>query len=212
MGYYVYKLIDPRDCSCFYIGKGKGRRAWDHQGSARSVQPDNHRKRSRILAILLAGQSVTVEIVARFDDERMAYAHEYDLIQSTENLTNIAPGRAPPPTREEIIEARRLAIIARRLAEIERRKQGRKAQYQQFVKGLPHHLQRVASEWLDGLSEQAEPTFDPRPYISKPRLQKPRKKREGSIRKNRRKHRRQYGLKIMDCVALPPLPSLPPKL
>jgi len=28
--YYVYALVDPRNNEIFYIGKGKGRRAWDH--------------------------------------------------------------------------------------------------------------------------------------------------------------------------------------
>ena len=34
MKYYVYHLIDPRDNSVFYIGKGTGNRINDHQKEA----------------------------------------------------------------------------------------------------------------------------------------------------------------------------------
>jgi hypothetical protein len=29
--FYVYELIDPRDGKVFYVGKGKGERAWQHE-------------------------------------------------------------------------------------------------------------------------------------------------------------------------------------
>lgn len=30
MGYYVYRLVDPRNGQTFYVGKGKGNRIFAH--------------------------------------------------------------------------------------------------------------------------------------------------------------------------------------
>ena len=40
LNYYVYRLIDPRDGSTFYIGKGKGNRIFDHINSAIKLEDD----------------------------------------------------------------------------------------------------------------------------------------------------------------------------
>lgn len=52
IGFYVYHLIDPRNGQTFYIGKGQGRRAWQHEisvlsGGAKSTP----RKVERIKAL-----------------------------------------------------------------------------------------------------------------------------------------------------------------
>ncbi len=38
LGWYVYRLIDPRDGSTFYVGKGKGNRVFAHMRG--EVDPD----------------------------------------------------------------------------------------------------------------------------------------------------------------------------
>ena len=34
VGYYVYRLVDPRDNSTFYVGKGVGNRVFTHVADA----------------------------------------------------------------------------------------------------------------------------------------------------------------------------------
>lgn len=152
MSFYVYRLIDPRDSSAFYIGKGKGQRAWQHELDARSGRIGNKVKHNRIMAILGSALAVKVEIVANFTDERMAYAHEWDLIQNTLGLTNIigssAEGSEIPPTPDEIRRARVEAKRQQVLRKIE-------SQYATFVKGQPAHLRQLAADWIADIRENS---------------------------------------------------------
>jgi hypothetical protein len=187
VAYYVYKLVDPRDSSCFYIGKGRGQRAWLHQKMVRYRSVVNAAKTNRILAILSAGKDVGVEIVAWFKDERMAYAHEFDLIQSTPGLTNIiGVGKSdePPPSPEEVLAARRLAAR-------QNREKMRRAQYERFIRYKPDYLKSVAREWIASLSAgEHQPEAPPEPER---RHQQPLKtKLPPSNTSKRRKLRRKY--------------------
>jgi hypothetical protein len=92
--YYVYQLIDPRDGSVFYIGKGTGERIKQHTRAAKAGIVGNAKKHQRIDAILAAGLSVHEFIVADNLDEKQAYQIEREMIKAMKNdgITNILNG------------------------------------------------------------------------------------------------------------------------
>ena len=92
MKYYVYALIDPRDRSTFYVGKGKGSRIDAHELEASKGKPGE--KCDRIRSITSDGCSVEKTILRHFAIEQDAYDYERYLIEQIglENLTNITPG------------------------------------------------------------------------------------------------------------------------
>jgi len=90
MKWYTYKIIDPRDASVFYVGKGTGRRAQSHL-SCKLDHPKNH----RIAEIRSQGYEPVVEHVAYFWEERHALDHEAEMIAEHEGLTNIAQNERP---------------------------------------------------------------------------------------------------------------------
>lgn len=116
--FYVYELIDPRDLSTFYVGKGQGGRVSAHLRDARAGRISNVAKHERITAILACGRTPLEMIVARFDDEDAALEHEARLIEDIglENLTNILPRGTP---RENAVRILR-RIIETAEADIER--------------------------------------------------------------------------------------------
>src|SRR4051794_21200011 len=82
LGWYVYALRDPRDRSVFYIGNGKGNRAYERAraaGAGGGSLLDN--KRGLIKQIHHAGLEVIVEIVRfKLADEKVAYEVEAAVI------------------------------------------------------------------------------------------------------------------------------------
>lgn len=90
MRWYTYKIIDPRDASVFYVGKGTGRRAESHL-SCKLDHPKNH----RIAEIRSQGYEPVVERVAYFWEEQHALDHEAELIAGHKGLTNIAQNDRP---------------------------------------------------------------------------------------------------------------------
>jgi hypothetical protein len=90
--FYVYELVDPRDQSVFYVGKGKDRRMFQHASEARGGK--RGLKCDRIRQIYASGHVLVEREVARFLDEDDAYNFEADLIADygLENLTNVIPG------------------------------------------------------------------------------------------------------------------------
>jgi hypothetical protein len=91
--YYVYYLIDPRDNSVFYVGKGTKNRMYYHERHVKSGKEitTSHSKFNKIKAILDEGYEVIKTKVFETDDESLAYKIEAEHINKIgiENLTNI---------------------------------------------------------------------------------------------------------------------------
>jgi len=95
--YYVYALIDPRDKSIFYIGKGKGKRYLDHEKNLK--QEKNLDKAQLIKEILESGNNPAYKIIAENLDEESAFLLEKILVfrlgRKVFNegiLSNLTPG------------------------------------------------------------------------------------------------------------------------
>lgn len=90
--WYVYELIDPRDNSVFYVGKGKGDRMHLHEKNAKRDR--RSAKSLRIMDINGEGYSVIKRKTAEFDNEEEAYLEEIERIAEIglANLTNVLPG------------------------------------------------------------------------------------------------------------------------
>ncbi len=90
--WYVYELVDGRDGSVFYVGKGCGNRMLAHENQAKSGVCS--RKTSKIKEIWSCGSEILHRQVAFFWDEQAAYDHETDRIEAygLANLTNILLG------------------------------------------------------------------------------------------------------------------------
>lgn len=96
LGWYVYRLIDPRDGSTFYVGKGKGNRVFAHMRGEVAAVDDNEllsNKLKQLREIRLAGLEV-IHVIHRHGmaDEKTAYEVEAALIDAYPGLTNIMSG------------------------------------------------------------------------------------------------------------------------
>lgn len=106
LGFYVYRLVDPRNFETFYVGKGSGQRvlqhAWDALDGA--VPSD---KIDRIRRIRNDGQEEILIIHRHGLDEATALHVEAALIDAYPCLTNLQPGHASdhgPARLEELID------------------------------------------------------------------------------------------------------------
>ncbi len=77
--FYVYALKDPREkpAKPFYIGKGTGNRAWEHQANI-----DESEKGNLIREILGSGHSIIHTIIADDLNEQQALKIEAELISA----------------------------------------------------------------------------------------------------------------------------------
>lgn len=118
--YYVYKLIDPRNNTVFYIGKGKNDRAHQHvQTVKRGGVPNKNKKLySKIKSILASGYDDVMYEFIYYASEEEALHQEAVLIESIglNNLTNISSGGAGGdcitnhPDKELIYKTRRKVV------------------------------------------------------------------------------------------------------
>lgn len=63
IGHYVYLLVDPRDSTIFYVGKGKGNRVFMHEEYVRKKQGSFSEKEERIKCIQDSGNEVLKYLV-----------------------------------------------------------------------------------------------------------------------------------------------------
>ena len=96
LGWYVYRLIDPRNGETFYVGKGRGDRVFDHVRSALAETEDEDAadlKLQRIKDIASAGLAVG-HVVHRhnIEDEDVALQIEAALIDAYPGTTNKVGG------------------------------------------------------------------------------------------------------------------------
>jgi hypothetical protein len=86
--FYVYEHWRPDTNRCFYVGKGRGRRAWDLKNDR------NIHHRSVVSQLVAAGLVVDVRIIVRDISSETAAALEKDRIAlyGVNNLTNMNRG------------------------------------------------------------------------------------------------------------------------
>lgn len=104
--FYVYALVDPRDGSTFYIGKGTGQRLLAH-GFEADIEGDDRRNRAkltRIRSIRAAGFEPRLDIVRHGLTEPESFLVEAALIDSLDGLTNAVAGHGTSVGRRSLHE------------------------------------------------------------------------------------------------------------
>ena len=94
LGFYVYRLIDPRNGETFYVGKGKGNRVFSHSsGNLLEGEDEVSEKLKRIREIESSGFKVAHVIHRHGLDNETALEVEAALIDAYPGMTNIASGQ-----------------------------------------------------------------------------------------------------------------------
>lgn len=89
---YVYTLSDP-DGVIFYIGKGRNKRLYHHEMSAKRGKPGE--KHDRIRLILESGGKIQYQIISTHKTDVEACLAEVKAIAAHDNLTNLTKGGEP---------------------------------------------------------------------------------------------------------------------
>jgi len=89
---YVYALVDPRDDSVFYIGKGTGDRMYQHEQLVRRGKIENAGKARVIFSVIAAGLKVVCRVLQVCGSDKEAYEAEKLHISAHQRLTNLTAG------------------------------------------------------------------------------------------------------------------------
>lgn len=99
LGYYVYRLIDPRDGQTFYVGKGKNDRVFAHAAqqleisSDPDVDEDEINLKFRTISEIRSSGLDVIHVIHRHGmDEKTAFEVEAALMDAYAGLSNIAGG------------------------------------------------------------------------------------------------------------------------
>ena len=102
IGFYVYRLVDPRNGQTFYIGKGKGNRVFQHVLGAidyydgvdkKDIDEVNDPNKLRIIQEIREAGLDVIHIIQRWNlTEREAFQVESALIDAFPGLANIQRG------------------------------------------------------------------------------------------------------------------------
>ncbi|WP_019627845.1 hypothetical protein [Thioalkalivibrio sp. AKL10] len=121
IGYYVYRLVDPRNGETFYVGRGQGNRVFQHAKGEISAGDDESGemdpKRSKIEAIRNAGLDV-IHIIHRHDIPSLEVVSEVEaaLIDAYPGLTNAQGGAGSgdrgPMSAKEVVDKYELPELA----------------------------------------------------------------------------------------------------
>lgn len=132
LGHYVYALIDSRDGSVFYIGKGQRERWSHHLRYWKSCWSSNAKKKARIASTLANGGEVVACIIVEGLDKTEAFRLERRLIARTPNLTNLTLGSLSARDRSRL-EAQ---VMLDRLVPWSQWKVGRPQEHIEMHKGI----------------------------------------------------------------------------
>jgi hypothetical protein len=160
--FYVYALRDPRDRSTFYVGKGQGDRAYQHQREViNGTATSNPAKIAKIRMILAAGRQVEVAILAEYQYEEDALDHEFHLIENDPLLTNVMPGGSTQAPTPLFLAARRVKRLKQLLLDLRSVQQRNRPRVKQFEHTC-NRLQRRCNE-RDKAAIEAWIARQPRP-------------------------------------------------
>lgn len=123
--YYVYELIDHRDGTVFYVGKGSGNRKDVHVQKVKRGEVSENRFKDKVIRDIYAetGKYPESVIVETFECEDTAYLHEEKLIEKYGTykdggiLTNICKDAKPPCHKGRKRSAETRAKLADRCGE-----------------------------------------------------------------------------------------------